>query len=219
MARPVSIPTRTSLLERLRHGDDVEGWREFYHVYGPLLTRFALKQGLSDSEAEEVVQETAIGVARGLPGFRYVPARCSFKTWMLNLARWRIGDALRRRRTDIFRPGAACGACDREPGGRRVFVPEIESIPDPHATEFGAEWDASWDRQLTEMALDRVRRLVDPRSYQIFDLYVLKQRPAQEVARRIGVHVARVYLAKQRIGARVRREFRKLSEGVGPGGF
>lgn len=216
MACLASIPTRTSLLERLRHGDDVEGWREFYRVYGPLLTRFALKRGLSESEAEEVVQETAIGVARGLSGFCYVPARCSFKTWMLNLARWRIGDALRRRRTDVSRPGAAYGAGDPEPGGRRALVPEIENIPDPHVISFGTEWDAAWDRHLTEMALDRVRRLVDPRNYQIFDLYVLKQRPAQEVARRIGVHVARVYLAKQRVAARARREFRKLSEGVDP---
>lgn len=68
-----SIPTRPSLLARLRSGDDVEAWEEFYRVYGDLLRRFALKGGLTESETEVVVQETAIGVARNLPGFRYDP--------------------------------------------------------------------------------------------------------------------------------------------------
>ena len=43
-------------------------------------------------EAEEVVQETAIGVARRLPEFAYDPKVCRFKTWLLNLVRWRIQD-------------------------------------------------------------------------------------------------------------------------------
>lgn len=104
-SRP-SIPTRPSLLARLRSGDDVEAWMEFFQVYGDLLRRFALKGGLTESEAEEVVQETAIGVARNLPGFRYDPAVCSFKTWMLNLAHWRITDAFRRRGPSARREAA-----------------------------------------------------------------------------------------------------------------
>ena len=186
-------------------------------MYGPLLSRFAIERGLSEAEAEEVVQDTAVGVARGLPGFRYEPSRCSFKTWMLNLARWRIGDALRRRRSDAARIEASGEAWDRGERWGAVGPSDIENVADPRATGLGDAWDAAWERRLTEVALDRVRRRVDPRSYQIFDLYVLKERPAREVADRIGVHVARVYLAKQRVGARVRRELRHLAKGGGLG--
>ena len=68
-----SIQTRPSLLDRLSTGDDAEGWKEFYRVYGKLVRDFAIKAGLLDTEADEVVQETAIAVARHLPEFRYDP--------------------------------------------------------------------------------------------------------------------------------------------------
>lgn len=194
-----SIPTRASLLARLGSGDDVEGWLEFYRVYGELLRRFARKAGLHAEEAEEVVQETAIGVARGLPGFRYDPATCSFKTWMLRLAHWRIVDALRRRRGF---EGPCLGRTDDATAGTSM----IDRIPDPRVPDLGAQWDAAWEANLRKAAIDRVRQLVDPAQFQIFDLYALKGQPAREVAARLGVGVARVYLAKQRVAARLRRE-------------
>lgn len=40
----------------------MEGWQEFYRLYGDLLRRFALKRGLTEVEAVEVVLETTIGV-------------------------------------------------------------------------------------------------------------------------------------------------------------
>src|SRR6516225_10349380 len=95
-----SLETRPSLLDRLKTGDDVQSWQEFYRIYGGLIRFFAQKAGLTADEAEEVVQETAIGVSRGLPEFVYNPKVCRFKTWLLNLARWRIQDQLRKRRSN-----------------------------------------------------------------------------------------------------------------------
>ena len=191
-SRP-SIPTRPSLLARLRTGDDVEAWEEFYRVYGDLLRRFALKGGLTESEAEEVVQETAIGVARNLPGFRYDPAVCSFKTWMLNLAQWRITDALRRRPpSGRGEAVAGSGSANRRRGRDELTsaTPLIERVADSHSPEFGAEWDTAWEEGLRQAALDRLRQVVDPKHFQIFDLYALRGRPAREVALRRGMSPA-----------------------------
>src|SRR5256885_1021142 len=85
-----SIQTRPSLLNRLRKGDDTESWHEFYRIYGKLVRDFAIQAGLTDTEADEVVQETAIAMARNLPEFRYDPPGCRFKTWLLNQAAWRL---------------------------------------------------------------------------------------------------------------------------------
>ena len=49
---PSSIQTRPSLLHRLKEGDDVESWQEFYRVYGKLARDFAIKAGLTDTEAD-----------------------------------------------------------------------------------------------------------------------------------------------------------------------
>jgi len=68
-----SIQTRPSLLNRLKTGDDTETWQEFYRIYGKLVRDFAIQAELTDTEADEVVQETAIAMARNLPDFRYDP--------------------------------------------------------------------------------------------------------------------------------------------------
>jgi len=97
MGEHSSIQTRPSLLKRLKAGDDTESWQEFYRVYGKLVRDFALQAGLTDTEADEVVQETAIGIAWHLPEYRYDPKVCRFKTWLLNLTSWRIKDQLKKR--------------------------------------------------------------------------------------------------------------------------
>ena len=98
-----SLVTRPSLLNRLKAGDDTQGWQDFYRLYGPLIRNFARKAGLTEDETEEVVQETAVSVARNLPGYTYDPKVCAFKTWLLNLTQWRVTDQLRKRRSNELR--------------------------------------------------------------------------------------------------------------------
>ena len=50
------IPTRWSLLSRLKDAADAESWQEFFDIYWRLIYRAATKSGLTDAEAQEVVQ-------------------------------------------------------------------------------------------------------------------------------------------------------------------
>ena len=50
------VPTRRSLLERLRDLDDHASWQEFFDTYWKLIYCAAVKFGLSDSEAEEAAE-------------------------------------------------------------------------------------------------------------------------------------------------------------------
>src|ERR1051326_4141157 len=92
------IPTRDSLLSRLKNREDQESWQDFFDTYWKLVYGVAIKAGLTDQEAQEAVQETVITVARRIPEFKYDPAKCAFKTWLLNLTRWRIIDQIRKRK-------------------------------------------------------------------------------------------------------------------------
>ena len=94
------IPTRQSLLSRLKDYDDNESWRDFFHTYWKLIYSMATRSGLSETEAQEVVQETIIAVSKQMPDFKYDRAKGSFKSWLLQLTRWRIQDQLRRRQRD-----------------------------------------------------------------------------------------------------------------------
>ena len=87
-----SIPTRYSLLRRLKDWGDQSGWQEFFDAYWALLYNTARRAGLNDTEAQEAVQETVIAFAKKLPDFKADPSRGSFSAWLLQLARWRIAD-------------------------------------------------------------------------------------------------------------------------------
>src|SRR5260221_14525493 len=93
---PDLIPTRRSLIYRLRDLGDEESWSDFFQTYSRLIYEVALKSGLSDAEAQEVVQETVISVAKQMPGFQYDPALGRFKGWLLQITRRRIADQVRK---------------------------------------------------------------------------------------------------------------------------
>src|SRR5688572_10094841 len=75
------LPTRRSLLSRLRNVEDNESWRTFFDTYWRLLYNVARKSGLADHHAQDVVQETVIAVVRKIPEFRYDPVKGLFKQW------------------------------------------------------------------------------------------------------------------------------------------
>src|SRR5262245_5224284 len=91
------LTTRRSLLSRLRDWDNEERWRDFFYTYWRLIHGLAMKCGLTESEAQDVVQETMLSVAKQMPGFKYDPALGSFKGWLLQITRRRIADQMRKR--------------------------------------------------------------------------------------------------------------------------
>src|SRR5262245_59828612 len=91
------LPTRRTLLSRLKRWDDSESWREFFEQYGRLIHGVALKAGLNDAEAQDVVQETIIIVAKKLPQFQYDPELGSFKSRLISITRHRIDKQFRKR--------------------------------------------------------------------------------------------------------------------------
>ena len=59
--------TRISLLDRLRKtNSDHESWSEFVHLYDKLVFSVALKSGLSQQDAEDVMQNTFVKVSQNI---------------------------------------------------------------------------------------------------------------------------------------------------------
>ena len=200
------LPTRTSLLRRLKQWEDQESWRDFFNTYWKLIYAAAVKAGLNDAEAQDVVQDTVIAVAKKIEDFKYDPALDSFKGWLLYLTRKRIALHYRKRERD--RGGAARSS------EAIAIAGELERIPDPAGVDLDAIWNEEWENNLTDAALARVKQQVNPRQFQIFNFYVLKQWSVKEVAETLGVTVAQVYLAKHRISALVKKEVKRLQNGL-----
>ena len=196
------IPTRATLLMRLKDWQDEASWQEFFSIYENLIRGVAVKSGLSQAEAEDVVQETMVAVAKNIPDFQYDPAVCSFKTWLLNMTRWRITDQIRRR-------GPAHG--NSLPGSVETTDTQITGeIVDPDGDKLKAIWDNEWEKRLLEAALSNVKRRLEPEKYQLFDFYVNKSWAPEKVAKSFNVSVNQVYLAKSRIEKLVKEEVERI---------
>ena len=199
-----SLATRASLLGRLKNWDDAKSWEEFTQTYSRLIRAVALKAGLTESEAKDVEQETLLCVAKTIHEFESNPARGTFKSWLLNLTRWRIADQFRRRS-----PAAASAPpSDATATGTAT----VERVPGPDNLE--AEWEAEWKRNMVDNALARVGRKVKPKHLQIFDLYAMRHWPAGKVARELGVTRVQVYLVTHRLTKLMKREVEYLGRNL-----
>jgi RNA polymerase sigma-70 factor (ECF subfamily) len=202
----VTIATRASLLARLKNPEDQRSWEEFFNTYSRMIYGLATRLGLSDSEAEDALQETVIKVAEKMPGFKYDPALGSFKNWLLTIARSRIVDCHRRRRRE---QAHFVSQSHSSPG-----TSAIERIPDPATLNVDAIWEQQWKENVLEAATDRVRRRVSPKQFQLYDCNVRKDWPVEKVARVLGVSAAQVHLAKHRITLLIKRQVRHVESGV-----
>jgi RNA polymerase sigma factor (sigma-70 family) len=197
------IATRRSLVDRLANWDDQRRWQEFFDTYWKLIYSAARKSGLPDAEAQEVVQETVITVAKNIDRLKYDPAIGSFKGWLLQITRWRISDQFRKREPEgVKRPNLQDDS----------FTATIDRVPDSRIVDLDAVWETGWKENLLEAAIARVKRKIDPKQFQIFDCYVRKEWPAQKVAERLRVSVGQDYLARHRVAALLKKEIKTLEK-------
>jgi RNA polymerase sigma factor (sigma-70 family) len=201
---PSSIQTRPSLLHRLKTGDDAESWQAFYRIYGKLVRDFAIQAGLTNTEADEVVQETAIAMARHLPEYRYDPKVCRFKTWLLNQTSWRIKDQFKKRKKET------ASMQNHSSGQGADETATINRVPDARAADLDAVFESQWRKNLFDAAVERVKVKFSLKQFQIFDLVVLKEWPAATVAQSLGVSLANVYVTRHRISSAIKTEAKRL---------
>jgi len=224
-----SLATRPSLLARLKDWSQQTAWREFDHDYAPLLRNVARKAGLADVEADEVVQETLIAVAKKIGEFQHAGNRGSFRAWLYQQARWRIADQFRARARGGPHPGPRPLTPSLSPGGgggaRRAGAGESDAPTtadlllhetSPAAPEvdpaFEQLWKAEWEDHVQQAALARVKRQVSARQFQLFELHVRQGLSVRVAAKAAGTTMAAVYMAKSRVGRLVRREITRLRE-------
>jgi RNA polymerase sigma-70 factor, ECF subfamily len=194
------LKTRQTLILRLKKdGPERElAWNEFYDLYAPIIGGFARKMGARPGEIGDLIQETLLGFFTAIPEFTYDPNRGRFRGY-LKTCTWRVFQK----------------HLDKQKLGGRFLV-SIE--PDDVAVE--QAWNDVWEAEKLQRALEKVRKHYEDqpkmsRTFKAFQMYVLLERPAEEVAEELRMSVASVHQAKTRISQTLKDTMQELDESTG----
>jgi RNA polymerase sigma factor (sigma-70 family) len=187
--------TRATLLARLRHDPLNDGaWDEFVEHYGRHIYRWCRQWRLQDADAEDVTQEILLKLARKLREFRYNP-ESSFRGWLKTVAHHAWRDFVDGRNHA------------RSTGDERIWelLQSIEARDD-----LIQKLEEAFDFELLEAAKVQVRLRVAPHTWEAFQLMAIEGRPVAEVADKVQMQVAMVYVAKSKVKKMLQEEIQKL---------
>ena len=190
--------TSSSLLRRLRDTQDQTSWSEFVALYEPLLTRYVRKKGVSEHDAQDVVQGVLIALLRKLPTFELDRGRGRFRTWLWQVTHNAVVDWARSRRRSQ----------DMEAKLRQDFREEAGPEPD-------RDWDAEVQKRVLEYALEKIKGQTNPPTWACFEEHLLKGRPGADVGAELGMPANTVYVYAARVMARVREQCEAYLEDLG----
>lgn len=188
--------TRVTLLHRLHQnpGDQLS-WGEFFATYSPAIRGWLLHWGLQEADAQDVAQNVLMRLTQKLPQFKYDPSK-SFRGWLKTLTHHAWHDFV-----------TEAGYRTRGSGDTSV-LDQLQSVE--AREDLAARVEATFDRELLEMALVRARGRVAENTWMAFKLSALDGVAPQMVADQIGIRVSQVYLAKHRVQKLVQEEIRAM---------
>jgi RNA polymerase sigma-70 factor (ECF subfamily) len=191
-------PTRASLLVRLRDPQDEAAWRAFVDLYGPLVYGYLRKQALQDADAADLCQDVLTAVAGAVGRLEYDSARGAFRNWLFTVVRRKLSTWRRARRS---RPDVG-----GDPGSDRLLA--NCAAPEPSAEE----WEVEWRQRVFAWACEQVRRDVTEATWQAFWRTAIDGQRGKQVAADLGLSVAAVYHARNRVRTRLVELVRSAKE-------
>jgi len=183
--------TSQTLLIRLREPEDEEAWRDFSGLYLPLLRRFVMLRGVPAQDVDDVVQEVLSTVVRAIQKFDYDPAKGTFRDWLFIVCR-----------SHVFKWFRSQAAAQK----RAEF--DFSEVPAPEEQQ---NWDLEYRRQIFAWASERVRPVVQEKTWKAFWMTAVENQRGPDVAAALKMSVAAVHVAKSRVIARMREEISRAS--------
>ncbi|MCG8407713.1 MAG: sigma-70 family RNA polymerase sigma factor [Phycisphaerales bacterium] len=194
MLQPRGFPdTRPSLLDALCDGSREVGWRTFFELYAPAVYRVARLRGLSDPDAEDIVQQVMMAVARHIEAFTYDRDRGRFRDWVRRVTDSRVCDLFRRKRPERQNEAALATCVDE-------------------TVDIAEHWRRAWRLQDLYFCLEEIAKDISPRRMQAFRMYALEGKSAVETAKTVGMKVSYVYLTRHQVLNMIRERMERLAK-------
>ena len=190
---PDGPTTNVSLILRLRDPLDEAAWTEFVQIYEPMIYVLVRRKGFQDADAQELTQEVLLVVMRAVKRWEPDPCRGSFRGWLFTITRRLLINFL------------ASPARRFVGSGRTSVLERLLELPDKNEQQADA-FDLQFKRRLFEWAGSRVKRRVEPTTWDAFWRTAVLAIPTSQVAYELGLSPGAVYVAKSRVMRQLRTE-------------
>lgn len=187
------------LIEAIR-GGDAQAWSQLVAEYHGRLLAFARSQLRQESDAEDAVQETFVGLLKSLGDFR---GEASLETWLFQILRRRIADQYRRlgtrREVTLVAGGDA---------GNEVELSDLDRPADQSPSWYARreEQDAADVQTLASAVAGVTGKLKEQQKFRdliVFDLLFFAGRRNFEIAELVDLEETAVAVLKHRFLRRV----------------
>ncbi len=177
-------------------------WRTFLLRYHPLIYRWSRGTGLDHNDAEEVSAAVLCKLVTAMRDFVYDPSH-RFRGWLKTLVENEVRSEYRKRGRRPGDRGSAHPLVHR----RMIEIPTLDPIG-----ELVDQLDGTLAHDLrdAEEVTLRVQARVEPHTWQAFWLTEICKESGRDVARRLDMKVAAVYMAKKRVRDLVSAEGKRL---------
>jgi RNA polymerase sigma-70 factor (ECF subfamily) len=189
--------TSLTLLDRVKARDQA-AWERMVSLYSPLIYHWCRQAGLQAADAADVGQEVFQAVARKVADFRHDREGDTFRGWLRTITRNKICDHARNAQSG----GVGAGGSDA--------LAALAQVAADASSASGDAADESDAALVYRRALDLVRSEFEAPTWDAFWRVTIDNQCPEDVARKLGMTLNAVYLAKSRILRRLREEFTEL---------
>lgn len=181
--------TQSTLLQRIRLRENHRAWQEFYALYQPVVRAYALKQGLSSNDLEDVQQEVFQTIAQEINHFEYDRSKGRFSSWIYQITRNRVLMVFRQKKKhpELEHDSLAQALIDQQ---------QHEENP--------SLWEQVFQRNLFEVACQAVQQEVKLSTWKAFWMAAVEGKDIEYIAQHLKLSKGNVYVAKSRVTARLK---------------
>ncbi len=188
--------TQLSLILRLPSSTDQAAWREFAEIYEPFIYRFARRRGLQHSDAQELVQQVMMAVARSVARWQAGDGQPKFRNWLFTIARNQLINFLKSRK-----PDAGLGGTTQLTHLQQSV--DARSLDDPAG-------DDDYRYEVFLWAASQVKAQIAETTWLAFWKTAVEDLTCAEAARDLQISVGSVYAARSRVLTRLKLEIQRM---------
>lgn len=187
-----NLYTKKTLIERVKDPEDNVSWEEFYNYYRPYVYVIVVNMGVTESDAQDVVQKIFVKAWNALPRFELSSRQGSFRAWISAITKNTVKTYFR----DSSRRPFSTNTLENQ---ALYKSPDINHVV-----------EVEWKKFVVSKALENIKSEFSDKYISAF-MRLIKGENIKQIATDCGIEESSLYVYRTRIQKRLCREIKKLN--------